>query len=121
MSGEMLAAGSEEASAFDESTWVLPCTSMGCTGDPQLLVDNVPPEGFALDLDGHWLTKTSDDVHARIPGGDIAWAMATDLVHVFNERRSVLAVDNTGAILVGGEDEVIGGPPTVLKMVPVVR
>jgi hypothetical protein len=108
----VLVAGTVEQQ-LDDLQWVMPCGDAGCDGEPQELTDLRDFYGFAVDHRGQWLAADAGSVHARIPGGDIAWTYDTGLFQEFHVQLSTLAVDSTGAILVGGEM----GPPTLVKLV----
>lgn len=110
----VLVAGTMEQQ-LDDLQWVMACGDAGCDGEPQELTGLRDFYGFAVDHRGHWLAADAGSIHARIPGGDIAWTYDTGLFQEFHVQLSTLAVDSTGAILVGGEK----GPPTLVKLVAV--
>lgn len=99
----------------DEEQWGLRCDAQGCDPMPLEVNDMREFHGFAIDGRGHWLVAMQGRLEARIPGGDIAWTYDADFFQSYHEQSSVLAVDSTGAILLGGTD----GVPTLVKLTPV--
>ena len=112
----VLAAGLLEQGS-DAVNWVLECDADGCDPEPRELGSWDEFDGFAIDHRGHWLLSHDGRLEARIPGGDVAWTYDAEFSRGFHTYGNALAVDSTGAILVGGHSD----PPTLLKLEPTGR
>lgn len=99
----------------DESVWVWPCNADGCDGQPRQFPRLGELEGFAVAATGEWLGLASGRIVARASDGDSAWQHLTELSQNFDSQPNALAVDSTGAILVGGTFD-FDGPPTLVKL-----
>ncbi len=114
--GGFVVAGYTEPSGFDDPdhAWAVPCDAAGCASEPFDAGEVDALHGFAIDANGDWIVSGPNGLRGRPAGEPEAWTFDTEFDWFYKgDRRKLLAVDGTGALVVAG-----GDPAELLQLLP---